>query len=211
MTDASDMIERHGRILAELAEIGMTIARGLRAEAETGETPEAQAQAVTAFPRVARAVRQTLALEAKLKRDARREAVEVEAHARRELDLRIRRRKALVRAEMRRSISDATPDDDDELFHDRIEDLRDRLDIDLLDADFADRPLEDVIADLCIQLGLAPPDDPIPPPPGEVSAQPTEGVRPDAEATAPPTAAEQPRPHPPPEPTPEPYFRYSSG
>jgi len=211
MADAPDMTERHAAILAELAEIGMTIARGLQAQVLAAETPEATAQAVAAYPRVARAVRQSLALEARLKRDARRAAVEVEAHARRELDLRIRRRKALVRAEMRRAIGDATPDDDDELFHDRIEDLRERLDTDLLDADFADRPLEEVIADLCIQLGLAPPDDPMPPPPGEVSAQPTAGGGSDAEAAAPPTAAEQPRPHPPPEPTPEPYFRYSSG
>jgi len=204
MTDASDMIERHGRILAELAEIGMTIARELQAQALAAETPETQAQAVAAFPRVARAVRQTLALEARLKRDARRAAVEVEAHARRELDLRIRRRKTLVRAEMRRAIGEATPDDDDELFHDRIEDLRDRLDIDLLDADFADRPLEEVIADLHIQLGLELPDDPMPPPSGEVSAEPTAGGGSDAEAAAPP-------PTPEPAPEPEPYFRYSSG
>ena len=69
MSTTEDMNDRHAKILAELAEIGMVIARDLRAEVETAGTPEAKARAVAAFPRVARAVRQTLALEARFRRD----------------------------------------------------------------------------------------------------------------------------------------------
>jgi len=198
MTDTPDMTERHAAILAELAEIGMVMARGLRAEAETAETPEAKAQAVTAYPRVARAVRQTLALEARLKRDARREAVEVLGQARRGLDLRIRRRKALVRTYMQRAIANDTPDDDDTI-HTRLEDLRDRLDLDLLDETFADRPVEDVIADLHIELGLAPPD---------FGPEAPEDDGPEDEGADEGPHVEGPQDPPP---APEPYFRYSSG
>jgi len=197
MTDTPDMTERHAAILAELAEIGMTIARGLRAQVLAAETPEAMAQAVAAYPRVARAVRQSLALEARLKRDARREAVEVQGQAARELAGRLRHRKALVRSYMQRAIANDTPDDG-ETIHMRLEDLRDRLDDDLLDESFLDRPVEDVIADLHIELGLEPPDFG------------PEGPE-DDPADTPPPAAEGPRPDPPPEPAPEPYFRYSSG
>lgn len=73
MSEAEPHTERHAAILAELAEIGMVMARGLREEVETAETPEAKARAVAAFPRVARAVRQTLALEARFRRDAARD------------------------------------------------------------------------------------------------------------------------------------------
>ena len=191
------MQERHGRILAELAEIGMAIARGLQAQALEAESSEAKAQAVAAFPRVARAVRQTLALEARLQRDARREAAEVRGEAARDLALRLRRRKALVRTWMQRAIANHTPDDDDTI-HMRLEDLRDRLDDDLLDADFADRPVEDLIIELHFSLGLTPPDFAFA---DQDDPDPDDG---DGDPPAPPDA-------PPPAPAPAPDFRDSSG
>jgi len=201
MRAAADMTERHGRILAELAEIGLTIARDLQAQALQAETPEAKAQAVAAFPRVARAVRQSLALEAKLQRDARREANEVRGEAARDLGLRLRRRKALVRTYMQRAIANDTPDDDDRI-HMRLEDLRDRLDDDLLDAAFAERPVEDILADLHIELGLQLPDFGLDEP--DEAPDPDDGADHDGDPPAPPDA-------PPPKPTPDPDFRYSSG
>lgn len=155
MSSDADTTTRHAAILAELAEIGMAMARGLRDEMEAAETPEARGRAVAAFPRIARTVRQCVALEARLGRDAVRAAAEDQARERRDVEHRVRRRRAQVSAWMRRAICNDRPDDDD-LTAQRMEDLRDRLDEDLLDADFADRPFDEVIAGLCAALGLDP-------------------------------------------------------
>jgi len=155
MSTQPDTKARHAAVLAELAEIGMAMARGLKDEMETAETPEAKARAVAAFPRVARAVRQCVALEARLERDAARDAVEDVRRERADVERRIRRRKVQVTTWMQRAICNDSPDDDD-LTAQRMEDLRDRLDENLLDADFADRPLGEVIGRLCAALGLDP-------------------------------------------------------
>jgi len=154
MSSDADMTQRHGALLAELAEIGMAMARGLRDELEAAEAPEAKARAVAAFPKVARAVRQCVALEARLARDATRAAVEDEERARRDTEHRVRRRRAKVVVWMQRAICNDGEDVD--LAMERMEDLRERLDENLLDADFADRPLGEILVDLCIELGLDP-------------------------------------------------------
>ena len=198
MVTTEEMNDRHAATLAELAEIGMVIARELRAEVETAETPEAKARAVAAFPRVARAVRQTLALEARFRRDAARDAVEGEERTNREIAGHIRRRKVQVRTWMQRAICEETPDDI-ETAELRLYDLYERLDDEVLDEDFALAPFQQVITHLHHELGLSPPtfggaedDDPD-------DDDPDDGVEPEATAG------------PPPGPPPEPYFRYSSG
>lgn len=70
------MAERHGRILAELAELGLGFARDASRDAAQAETPEERARQALVFQRVSRSVRQCLALEAKLAREAGREARE---------------------------------------------------------------------------------------------------------------------------------------
>jgi len=207
MEDAAEMTERHGRILAELAEIGMAIARDLQVQALEAETPEAKARAAAAFAPVARAVRQSLALEAKLARDlARHEREELQA-ADRDLAARLRKRKTRVRLHMQRAICNAFADAEtgDEVMM-RLEDLRDRLDDDLLEADFAERPFHEVIATLHRALGMDPSDfgppdgfDDDPDPGDEGEPDPSDPGDPHRTATVPP------------EPTPEPYFRHSSG
>jgi hypothetical protein len=62
---AADRAERHGRVLQELTELGMNLARAVSAEATVADPAKANELAL-AFSRIARAVRQTLALEAKL-------------------------------------------------------------------------------------------------------------------------------------------------
>jgi hypothetical protein len=180
MSDRAEMAERHDRILAELAEIGLMIARELQAQVLGAETPEVKAQAAASFPRVARAVRQSLALESRLRRDARREAAEVREQAECEFSDRRRRRKALVEHHIQRALCDETPDDEETVAC-RMEDLRDRLDDDLLDEDFVERPVDQVIAALCVDLGLAPPD--LGPEPGDApsaaSVSPTSEPPPD--------------------------------
>jgi hypothetical protein len=72
MSTPAEMQERHGAMLAELAELGLSLARDLHAAALAAETPAERQGLATAFHRISRSVRQTMALEAKLERDARR-------------------------------------------------------------------------------------------------------------------------------------------
>ncbi len=64
------MAERHGRILARLAELGLAHAERLHEQAMTADDPKASAELVLNFHRVSRGIRQSIALEAKLVRDA---------------------------------------------------------------------------------------------------------------------------------------------
>jgi hypothetical protein len=127
--------ERHLRLLAELAELGMTLARTIVAQAEEG--------AELAFARIARAVRQTLALEAKLAEGGqlRRERQAREHQYQREAKVRRMVEKAIE--------ADADDSDIDDLLYD----LNERL-ADLDDTDFTHRPLIEVVASICQDLGV---------------------------------------------------------
>src|SRR5690349_14267659 len=98
MATRDDMAERHGRGLAELAELGLSLARHLHECALAAETPEQAAAAAAAFHRISRSVRQTMALEAKLERDRLRADREAESHAVRNSEAQVQRRRAQVRA-----------------------------------------------------------------------------------------------------------------
>ncbi|MDB5434187.1 MAG: hypothetical protein JWR47_444 [Phenylobacterium sp.] len=132
----------HGRteqrlaMLRELSEIGMRLARGVERQAETPET--ASGDLGLAFSRIARAVRQTLALEARLKGE--REARVQEERAMRDQQLAratrssIGRRSKLVRRAVGQAIeADAGEHDFEQLFDDLDERLADREDDDFLD------------------------------------------------------------------------------
>jgi len=69
------MCERHGRVLAELAETGMVMVRRLSAAMLQTEDVQIQAQIGLAYHRVSRAVRLAMVLEFRLRREARREDV----------------------------------------------------------------------------------------------------------------------------------------
>ncbi|MBU1514454.1 MAG: hypothetical protein KKE02_21160 [Alphaproteobacteria bacterium] len=71
------MGERHGRVLAELAETGMVMVRRLSAAMLATDDVQTQAQLGLAYHRVSRAVRQTIALEFRLSQDARRDVAPV--------------------------------------------------------------------------------------------------------------------------------------
>jgi hypothetical protein len=76
--------DRHGRILAELAGMSLELARDLQARALAAETSEEAARLSTAFHRISRGLRQTLALELKVARfrqDLARAAADDEARA----------------------------------------------------------------------------------------------------------------------------------
>ena len=68
--NAAEMAERHGRILARLAELGLAHAERLHAQAMAADDPKSSAELGLSFHRVSRSIRQSIALEARLVRDA---------------------------------------------------------------------------------------------------------------------------------------------
>jgi hypothetical protein len=163
----ADPALRRLRMLEELAEIGMDIARALRRRAldeaaANAAQPDDQALGL-AFSRVARAVRQTLALEDRLDQDrqARDGAAQAEravqlaeqAGARAIEGLRVAIHRSEVRAKVEQVIEAEAGDADVERL---LTDLDERLDDDEGGADFLDRPLGELIAAICRDLGLTP-------------------------------------------------------
>jgi type IV secretory pathway VirB10-like protein len=75
MSSIDDMDARHGRMLAELAEAGMGVARSLYAATQPAPVSNADfALLAEAFHTVSRSIRQTIALEFKLKHEPRQPA-----------------------------------------------------------------------------------------------------------------------------------------
>ena len=154
---ADARIERHLRGLAELGEIGMELARLVRRQAveQAAANPDGAVDENIGlvFTRIARAVRQTFALEARLAEDRRKAEAETAARRVAETRLRVGRRKAKVSAIVER-VLDAEGDhgDAENLFYD----LGERLETDYDDADFADRPIGELVARICRDLGVIP-------------------------------------------------------
>jgi hypothetical protein len=141
---------RHLRGLAELGEIGMELARLVRRQAveQAAANPDGAVDESLGlvFARIARAVRQTFALEARLADDRRMaQAAETRLH--------VERRKTKVRTAVERVLdAEAGEGDAENLFYD----LTERLETDYDDADFADRPIGELVARICRDLGVTP-------------------------------------------------------
>jgi hypothetical protein len=140
-------------MLRELAEIGMTLARGVERQAQA---PEAGDLGLV-FARIARAVRQTLALEARLEGElqvrARKAAFEREQDAASAARAPVRERARIVRRAVKRAIeAEADDDEAEQLIEDLDERLCDRED----DEDFLDRPVGELVALICKDLGVTP-------------------------------------------------------
>jgi hypothetical protein len=160
-TPSDPRTERHLRLLQELAELGMDIARAVRAEAvEPAPAPEDDAAPSRfgadlglVFARIARAVRQTLALEARVAADGR------QAQERRQAE-EVRRRAEQRRKDVRSYVAQAieaeaaerkTPDHQVERL---LDDLDERLD-DYEDA-LQEAPIGALVARICKDLGVTP-------------------------------------------------------
>jgi len=153
MSDHAEMAERHGAILAELSELGLSLARDLHQRAMTAETPDEAAGLAGAFHRISRSVRQSLALEARLERDRCRADREDQAEIRREHERRVSRRKAQVRAAVERLVW--TEAEDDVEAERLVDDLEMLLDEEVLADDFAADPLDAHIERIAADLGLS--------------------------------------------------------
>jgi hypothetical protein len=156
------------RLLRELAEIGMKLARGLEpapvaADGETGRSNGLDP--ADAFARLSRAIRLTLTLEAKTdeelrdlkagvvrkrKKEAKRASKRHEAAAAKEAEERAEKVRELVAEAAEAEIPDAYE------FAGRYLALRERLDEDSAYKDLSERPLREIVERLCKDLMISP-------------------------------------------------------
>ncbi len=160
-----DRTERDLRMLDDLAEIGMRLMRAVEQQAMAQAVPEqvgalgkmSGGDLALAFSRLARAVRQTLALKAKLVEDRwnldHRQAAD---QAQRAAAIK-QARKAQQKARVKRIIEgviDAEADGSDR--ENLLIDLDLRLDDEDLFADYDERPFDEIVARICRDLGITP-------------------------------------------------------
>jgi hypothetical protein len=153
------MLDRHKAILTELAELGLSSARDLHQRQLAAETPEQAVRVAAALHRIGRSLRQTVALEAKLERDAKRgEREDVLEEAKQVVSLdkvRLARRRGQVQAAVERVAWNESETMDD--FYTAKADLDELLDIEVQDDAFLAADPDLLIARLCKTLGYPSP------------------------------------------------------
>jgi hypothetical protein len=154
MSEPAEITERRRRILAELSELGLASARDLHQRQLAAETAKDAALLANSLHRISRSLRQTLALEAKLDRDAKRDILEDRKEARREAARRVAQRRQRVEATVERLIWTEYEDAEAGVLVDDLDMLLDEAE--LTDGFCAD-PIEVHIARICKDLGLPSP------------------------------------------------------
>jgi hypothetical protein len=159
--------ERHLDMLQELARMGMELARAVHRQgvapaeqASEQPAPEPAAEAALAFSRIAKTVRQCLALEARVAdQQRRRELGEIDQAG----ELLKQSRSYLLgakRRQVKRAVADAIESEAESggIYPSDAERLFDRLDERIEDEvdDLDDRPVGELIERLCRKLGVAP-------------------------------------------------------
>jgi len=161
-TGPADKAQRCARILGELTELSLTLARDLHARALAAETwQEAQALAL-GFQRVSRGVRQSLALEVRLERELSgdvqaTEAVQAAVRERREAQVHDRKRQVAAGVNQLIWHEPEIDLDDDEAGEVALE-MAARLDEIAAAEDFLTTPVHAWVAHLAAELGLVEPD-----------------------------------------------------
>jgi hypothetical protein len=155
MSDPKAMADRHAAILARLADVGERLAMKHAERALAADDPEVEAKATAAFHRAARSVRQCLALEAKLVRDAARAEREDRDDAVREATTRREHRRGQVRTAVERLIwTEAEDTTHAELLEAELDEL---MDLEGFAGDDAE-PVEAQVARFRREMGLSSPD-----------------------------------------------------
>jgi hypothetical protein len=165
---ARALADRQLAVLGDLAELGLDVARTIERQSSASAARDAAAEVQgmgLAYARVARAVRLTIALQSKRIEDlqaleARAQADEDETEAYEELLTPINVRKARVsrivervaEAEYENEGADAADDALDRLLTEADE----RLDDEDVYGDLLERPMSEIVARLCRDLGLSP-------------------------------------------------------
>ena len=168
MNDATGMEARHGRMLARFAELALSLAERLHEDAMAAETPHERAELAAAFHRICRSGRQSMALEAKLVRDAGREVRAEAAAAEKAQEARIAQRKARVTRAVEQLIWTEV-EDDEQL--ECLEALETRMAAETAADDFLEEPASAQIVRICRALNL-----PLPPPLAGESVGPPSGT-----------------------------------
>jgi hypothetical protein len=159
---AQDRVARHGKVLEELAEIGLDLARALRRQVTEADTPADAGQVAPAFSRIARAVRLALALEDRLAEDhaARvREAEDERAERAAEQErarIKLRHDAAVNRAVVRKMVEETVEAETDEGGRESeplLAALSEKLD-ELDEADFVQLPVDAIVMRICKDLGV---------------------------------------------------------
>jgi hypothetical protein len=145
---------RQTRMLEELSEIAMDLARALGAQAlaVAAEDPPRAAELSLAFTRMARTVRQTLALEARLRQQVEARDLRLEAERRTRAARAANNQRKLQVAEIAREAIEAGVADDG--VGEALAELYERLGDD--EVDFTDRPIGALVAKICRDLGVSP-------------------------------------------------------
>jgi hypothetical protein len=159
MSERAARAERQVAMLGELAELALSLARDLHRRALETEAPDQAAHIADAFHRVSRSVRQSLALEARLAREAERQAVEDGVTAERARRAAVVRREAVLTEAVERIVWTECEEAEAESFSRFLGDyVRDEM----ARADFADDAVEAQVRRICQALNLAlPPDLPL--------------------------------------------------
>ena len=149
---------RQMRMLEELAEIGMKLARAVERRVEesvSADVENGDAGLALVFSRISRAVRQTIALESRLDRELHEartaEHAVIAERARDATRTLARRRKHTVREVVQEAFESEAAGPELEAL---LADLDERLDDSDDDLDFAELPIADLAARLCRQLGV---------------------------------------------------------
>jgi hypothetical protein len=158
---ARSLITQQLGMLGRLAEVGLNVALAVERQALEAASAAPPGELALAYGRVSRAVRLTIALQARLLKDlqelddvaARKQARE-QADAGRERQIAEAARKARVERIVERLIHDEAADEGEA---DRLADeAYERLEHDDIYGDLLDRPVSEIIERVCKDLGLAP-------------------------------------------------------
>jgi hypothetical protein len=161
-TEPKSDTEHCRRVLLRLVDIGAEIAEmvlqdaALQAEYcrtvnSIGPTPPPTPEPTAAYDRVTRAIRRTVTLLHKLPELARKANEPPKPSAAPKAERRTAARKRIIR-DVEDTIQRTTKDDEAERLH---AEFLDRLDSPDLDDEIDDRPVDQIIADICRDLGLA--------------------------------------------------------
>src|ERR1700712_1138519 len=151
--EAAERRARHLRILAELADIGMELVQHVRLQALEEDAPSGP-DPVLAFARLAKAVRQTVALEAKVAAGGF-DSVQPVARSAARSDPAARARARPVKERGRRPVEEAIAfEAEGDETEDLLRDLHERLDDPAFEDEFDGQPIGIIVASICAALGV---------------------------------------------------------
>ena len=154
--------DRREQILGEVAEGLHAIFKEAQRRALEAEDNDEFVRLSGSLCKVARGVRQCLGMHAKLERDRLCDAAEAAEDGRLAREAKVQDRKARIARAVGRRLEADWPEtgdlDDNEAFNDHVASFNERLDGLCADEDFLDLDPDALIAQLCEEFGLTPPD-----------------------------------------------------